>query len=275
MTSLLSHWRRYRPAPFNIDWRAWSWHALCAVSLLGTAALNVVTPLTPVGGAGYVLAVLAAGMIPSSRAPWVVATAATGFAGLGAAVGGTAGTQYISCGVSVGAVWLAAWIVAQWQAASSSRAYALSARLQSLLTHSHTIIFVKDLDGRYVEVSDQFAGLLGLSPDAVIGKTDHDFFPAEFADSYRQHDAEVVAAGTAMNFKEAALVQGSLRWYVARKFPFRDETGRIIAVGGVATDMTARLLAEADRHEAQERLDLVVGATQTGIWDWDLQTNRM
>ena len=275
MTSLLSHWRRYRPGTFHADWTAWSWHVLCALSLLGTAALNVVTPLTPVGGAGYVLAVLAAGMIPSSRAPWVAATAATGFVGLGAAVGGAAGTQHISCGISVGAVWLAAWIVAQWQAASSSRAYALSARVQSLLTHSHTIIFVKDLDGRFLEVSDQFAGLLGLSADAVIGKTDHDFFPAEFADSYRQHDAEVVAAGTAMNFEEAALVHGSLRWYVARKFPFRDETGRIIAVGGVATDMTARLLAEADRHEAQERLDLVVGATQTGIWDWDLQTNRM
>ncbi|MCS6329429.1 MAG: PAS domain S-box protein [Nitrospira sp.] len=278
MTSLGSRWRRYRSTPFHGGWTAWSWHALSAVSLLGTAALDVLTPLTPVGGAGYVLAVLAAGMIPSSGAPWVVAIAATGFAGLGAdwsSIGGVAWTQFFSCGISVGAVWLAAWIVAQWQATSRSRAYALSSRLQSLLTNSYTIIFVKDLDGRFLEVSDQFAGLLGLPADAVIGKTDHDFFPAEFADSYRQHDAEVVTAGTAMNFEEAALVHGSLRWYVARKFPFRDETGRIIAVGGVATDMTARLLAEADRHEAQERLDLVVGATQTGIWDWDLQTNRM
>lgn len=254
MTSLLSRWRRYRPAPFNADWTAWSWHVLCAVSLLGTAALDVFTPLKLAAGAGYLLAVLAAGMIPSSRAPWVAATAATGFAGLGAAVGGAAGTQHISCGISVGAVWLAAWIVAQWQAASSSRAYALSARLQSLLTHSHTIIFLKDLDGRFLEVSDQFAGLLGLSADAVIGKTDHDFFPAEFADSNRQHDAEVVAAGTAMNFEEATLVHGSLRWYVARKFPFRDETGRIIAVGGVATDMTARLQAEQALAQSESTL---------------------
>ena len=71
-----------------------------------------------------------------------------------------------------------------------------------------------------------------------------------------------------MNFEEAALVNGSLRWFVSRKFPFYDEAGRIIAVGGVATDMTARLQAEADRHDAQERLDLVVAATQTGVWDW-------
>lgn len=278
MTSLLSRWQRQLSVPVNSGWTGWSWHVLCAVSLLGTAALDVLTPLAPAGGAGYVLAVLAAGMIPSSRGPWVVAIVATGFAGLGAgssSPGGVAWSQILSLGLCIGAIWLTAWIVAQWQAASRSRAYLLSARLQSLLTNSHTIIFVKDLDGRFLEVSDQFAGLLGLSVDAVIGKTDHDFFPAEFADSYRQHDAEVVAAGTAMNFEEAALVHGSLRWYVARKFPFRDETGRIIAVGGVATDMTARLQAEADRHEAQERLDLVVSATQTGIWDWDIQTHRM
>lgn len=278
MSSLLSRWQRHLSAPANSGCTAWSWHALCAVSLLGAAALDVFTSLAPAGGAGYVLAVLAAGMISSPRAPRVVATVATGFVGLGAdwpSVGGVAWTEILNGGLSIVAVWLAAWIVAQWQSASRSRAYALSARVQSLLTNSHTIIFVKDLDGRFLEVSDQFAALLGLSADAVIGKTDYDFFPAEFADSYRQHDAEVVTAGTAMNFEEAALVHGSLRWYVARKFPFRDETGRIVAVGGVATDMTARLLAEAERHEAQERLDLVVGATQTGIWDWDLQTNRM
>ena len=40
-----------------------------------------------------------------------------------------------------------------------TRAYLPSARLQSLLTNSQTIIFVKDLDGRFLEVSDQFAGL--------------------------------------------------------------------------------------------------------------------
>ena len=278
MTSLASCWQRILPAHSDSGRTAWLWCAFGAVSLLGTAALDVFTPLKLAAGAGYLLAVLSAGMVQSSRAPWVVAALATGLSGLGlygTSPGDGVWREAISRGIFVGACWLAAWIVAQWQAASKTRAYLPSARLQSLLTNSQTIIFVKDLDGRFLEVSDQFAGLLELPTEAVIGKTDHDFFPAGVADVYRQHDAEVVKAGTVMNFEEAALVNGSLRWFVSRKFPFYDEAGRIIAVGGVATDMTARLQAEADRHDAQERLDLVVAATQTGVWDWDMSTNRM
>ncbi len=278
MTSLASCWQTNLSARVTSGRTALVWCALSAVMLLGTAALDGFTSLAPAGGAGYVLAVLLAGMIPSARGPWIVAVLATGLTGCAAywsLPGGMVWSHATSRGISVAAIWLTAWIVARSQSTARSRTFALSARLQSLLTNSQTIIFVKDLEGRYLEVSDQFAAMLGISPDAVIGKTDHDFFPAEFADAYRQHDAEVVTGGTAMNFEEGALVNGCLRWYVARKFPFRDETGRIVAVGGVATDMTARLTAEAERHEAQERLDLVVAATQTGIWDWDVQTNHM
>ena len=55
----------------------------------------------------------------------------------------------------------------------------------------------------------------------MIGKTDHDFFPASVADVYRQHDAEVAKAGTVMNFEEVALVNGSLRWYCHESFHLR------------------------------------------------------
>lgn len=277
MTSLFSRWQRQLPACFQMGWATWPWYALCATSLLGTALLDVFTPLNPAEGAGYILAVLAAGMIPPSRGPWIVATLASGLVLLGAdwfQPGGLAWSDATNRAMSAGAIWLAAWIVSRRRTVSHSRDSILSARLHSLLTHSQTIIFVKDLEGRFLDVSDQLAGLIGLPADAVIGKTDHDFFPAEFADAYRRHDAEVVKAGIAMHFEEAAWVDGCLRWYVSRKFPFRDEAGRIVAVGCVATDMTARLLAEADRHEAQERLDLVVAATQTGIWDWNVQSNR-
>ncbi|MBS0169414.1 MAG: PAS domain S-box protein [Nitrospira sp.] len=275
MTSLVSRWQRHLPAGFHVGWATWSWSVLCSGSLLGTAVFDLSTSLHP--GAGYVVAVLAAGMVPFTRGPWIVAALATGLLMLGAdwsQPGGQAWNDLTNRGMFVAALVLTAWMVSRKRPASHSRDSVLSARLHSLLTHSQTIIFVKDLDGRFLDVSDQFAGLIGLSADAVIGKTDYDFFPAQFADVYRQHDAEVVKAGTAMNFEEAALVDGCLRWYVSRKVPFRDQAGRIEAVGCVATDMTARLLAEADRHEAQERLDVVVVATQTGIWDWDIHSNR-
>ena len=253
------------------------WFAFCACILLVTLVIDVYTPLGITGCLLYLLAVAATGMVSAVRLPWIVATIATGLTIGGffwASPGGLAWMGMANRAMTAGAIWLTAWIVSRWQHHSRIHAHDLSVRLRSLLAHSHTIIFIKDLGGRFVEVSDQFAALTGLPAEALVGKTDYDVFPPNFADSHRQHDAEVEKAGTPMSFEEAALVHGSVRWYVAHKFPLRDEAGRVVAIGGVATDMTARLQAEAARHEAQERLDLVVAATQTSIWDWDIQTNR-
>ncbi|MCC6966591.1 MAG: PAS domain S-box protein [Nitrospira sp.] len=254
------------------------WFAFCACILLVTLVIDVYTPLGITGCLLYLLAVAATGMVSAVRLPWIVAAIATGLtvgAFFWSSPGGLAWMGMVNRAVTVGAIWLTAWIVSRWKHHSRIQTHDLSVRLRSLFAHSHTIIFIKDLDGRFVEVSDQFAALTGLPAEALVGKTDYDVFPSNFADSYRQHDAEVEKAGTPMSFEEAGLVHGSVRSYMAYKFPLRDEAGRVVAIGGVAMDLTARLQAEGVRHEAQERLDLVVAATQTGIWDWDMQMNRM
>ena len=263
---------------FALNYPDRPWYALSACILLATLLIDLYTPAGIPASLLYLLAVAAVGLVSGSRMQWIVAAISTGLT-----VVGLIGTSPESIGwievtnraLSIGAAWLTAWIVSQWQKCARSRAHDVSIRLRSLLTHSQTIIFVKDLQGRYLEVSEQFLTLVGVPAERVIGKTDHDLFPRDIADSYRQHDCEVVHAGGVMSFEEDALLNHDPRFYVVRKFPLRDEAGRIIAVGGVATDMTARLQAEVARHDAQERLDLVVAATKTGIWDWDLQANTM
>ncbi|MBA5863027.1 MAG: PAS domain S-box protein [Nitrospira sp. CR1.1] len=252
------------------------WYVFCAGILLGTLLLDVYTPWGVPVSLFYLLAVVAVGMVSGSRMHWIVTAISTGLTALGlywSSPGSVTWVEATNRAISIGALWLTAWIVWQWQKCARSRSHGLSARLRSLLTHSQTIIFVKDLQGRYLEVSEQYLTLIGAPVEMVIGKTDHELFPPDIADSYRQHDREVVHAGEAMSFEEGARLNGDPRFYVVRKFPLRDEAGRIVAVGGVATDMTARLQAEVARHEAQDRLDLVLAATQTGIWDWDLRTN--
>lgn len=255
-----------------------TWFVFCACILLGTLLIDVYTPAGIPASLLYILAVAAVGMVPGSRIHWIVAAISTGLTvvGLyGASAESVGWIEVTNRAISISAIWLAAWIVSRWQKGARSRSHDLSVRLRSLLTHSQTIIFVKDLQGRYLEVSEQFLALIDAPADLVIGKTDHELFPHHIADSYRQHDCEVVHAGGVLNFEEHTLLKGEPRFFVVRKFPLRDEAGRIVAIGGVATDMTARLQAEVARHEAQERLDLVVAATQTGIWDWDMQTNRI
>ena len=253
-------------------------YALCAVIMAGTAVVDVYTPLGLVAGVGYLAAVVVAGLAPSQRFPYIVAAISTGLILLGGYWSESGGILWIGVtnrAISIGAIWLIAWVVLQWRTAARSRAHDLSVRLRSILTHSQTNIFVKDLQGRYLEVNEQFLFLTGFSAEMVIGKTDSDLFPPETAALYREHDGRVIEAGAPMNFEETWALNDGLHLYMVSKFPLRDEHGAIVAIGGIATDITARLQAEAARSEAQERFDLVATATQTGIWDWDLQTNHM
>ena len=231
------------------------WYACCAVILVVTAAIDAYTPLGIAAGVGYLLAVVVAGMVSEVRFPWRVAVVSIGLTVVGFFWSPPGGVVWIGATNRVGlamAILLTAWIVWQWNMAARGRSHDLAVRLQSILTHSQTSIFLKDLQGRYLEVSEQFLSLTGFSAEMVIGKTDRDIFPPELVAIYREHDAQVIKAGAAMNFEETVPLGDGLHLNIVCRFPLRDGQGSIVAIGGIATDITARLQAEAARSEAQQ-----------------------
>lgn len=70
-------------------------------------------------------------------------------------------------------------------------------QLQAILDNTASIIFVKDIEGRYLLINKQYLTLFELSEPQVLGKTDYELFPKELADSLRDNDKKVVAAKTA------------------------------------------------------------------------------
>ena len=105
--------------------------------------------------------------------------------------------------------------------------------LQALLEHSPAIIFVKDLDGRYVEVNRAFERLLKRARSRTIGLTDAEIFPAPVAQRFRANDLEVARERRAMDFEEPTDLFGGPRVSVARKFPVADSNGKMVATAGI------------------------------------------
>lgn len=61
---------------------------------------------------------------------------------------------------------------------------ALERFLGAIVEHLPAMVFVKDArDLRFIHFNRAGEELLGITRDRMIGKTDHDFFPAEQADS--------------------------------------------------------------------------------------------
>ena len=129
-------------------------------------------------------------------------------------------------------------------------------RLQSMLDHSPNLIFMKDLQGRYLDANTQFQQTFHLTRPDIIGKTDHDIFPPEQAAIYRANDLKVIAAGRSLQFEEMAVQDDGLHTSIVWKFPLRQLDGALYAICGIVTDITERRRAEEalrwNQRELQE-----------------------
>ena len=69
------------------------------------------------------------------------------------------------------------------------------ARFRAFLDNSAIVAWIKDEDGRYQFVSDNFLRRFAFHSNQVLGKTDHDFLPTEIAEAYRASDLALLENG--------------------------------------------------------------------------------
>lgn len=130
--------------------------------------------------------------------------------------------------------------------------------LHAVLDHANVSVQVKDLDGRFLVANRQIEVDFGLAPGALLGQRLHDVWPAEEADVFAANDAAVVDADGPIQVEEVAHHADGPHTYVSTKFPLRDASGKTFAVGGIATDITARIRVEEELRRSQVFLDSII-----------------
>lgn len=126
--------------------------------------------------------------------------------------------------------------------------------LRQVIDLDPSFIFAKDEHGRFVLANKALADTYGTTPDAMVGKYDHDFNPVHAeTEHFHQDDLEVVHTRQPKFIAEEPLsnaVTGETRWYQTIKVPIIADDGKTVQLLGVATDITDRKRAQ-DRLEAQ------------------------
>jgi PAS domain S-box-containing protein len=117
-------------------------------------------------------------------------------------------------------------------------------RLQDILDNTTAVVFVKDLELRYILVNREYERRHRVQRDQIRGKSDFDIHPQDVAETVRANDRHVIEAGTPIQFEEAVPMAEGVRQYVVVKFLLRDQTGKPYAVCGIATDITESKRAE-------------------------------
>ena len=134
---------------------------------------------------------------------------------------------------------------------TTERLTASEAQLQAFMNHSPSLMFIKDLEGRYVHVNEQFTRAFGLERKDIISRTDSEIFPAELAAQFTANDAKALAVSAGIEVEEIARYgDGLLHTSIVHKFPMLDRNGKVTALGGVVTDISERKrLEEALRQK--------------------------
>jgi PAS domain S-box-containing protein len=118
------------------------------------------------------------------------------------------------------------------------------ARLQAIVDNSAAVIYLKDIEGRYLLVNCLFEALFHVKRKEVVGKSDYDLFPRKLAEAFRANDKKVVAGMAALEFEEVAPHDDGPHTYISVKFPLLDSTGNAYAVCGISTDISERKRGE-------------------------------
>jgi two-component system NtrC family sensor kinase len=122
-------------------------------------------------------------------------------------------------------------------------------RLQAILDHSPTVIFVKDLEGRYLLTNRHFEQIFRLSREQIRGKKASDIFPEHVAQQLHANDRKVLESGRPIEVEEMVPQDESMHTYISMKFPLRDPEGRIYALCGISTDITERQRIQEERDQ--------------------------
>jgi sigma-B regulation protein RsbU (phosphoserine phosphatase) len=116
------------------------------------------------------------------------------------------------------------------------------AMLQQLMDNISDVIFFKDRQGHYVFVNQTQAGRVGYekTSEALIDKTDFDFFTEEHASRAFATEQRIIATGQPeIGFEEKETWPDGRRvWFSTTKMPLRDDNGKIVGIFGIGRDIT-------------------------------------
>ncbi len=125
--------------------------------------------------------------------------------------------------------------------------------LREFLDHTSAVVYLKDLDGRFLLVNNQYGRIFPEMKEHCIGTTADAWFTREMSAEFAATDARVIDTGHSQTFEQSIDLRDGAHEFVTVKFPILDDAGRIFAVGGVSTDVTELHTARADL-ERKERV---------------------
>ena len=134
--------------------------------------------------------------------------------------------------------------------------------LRGIIGNNMALIYVKDLEGRYMLSNEPFEKAFGVDGEWLVGRTDWDL-DAELAPVWREND--LFARNGAYHLEEFSDAPDGRHYYHSIKFPLFDGEGRLYATCGVSLDVTDQRRSEEALREQEGFLQTVLQGLDEGV----------
>lgn len=124
----------------------------------------------------------------------------------------------------------------------------------AILNNSPAVIYIKDLDSRYLMVNSQFERNFNVISSEIVGKSSFDVHPYFVAEKVRLNDLEVQKRAGADIYEEVILHGDEPHTYISVKFPLKNSAGQLYAVCGISTDITDLKNVQLEKEQMQAQL---------------------
>ena len=131
-------------------------------------------------------------------------------------------------------------------------------KYRTLLENLPQKIFLKDKNSVYISCNGNYARDLNIKSDEIAGRTDHEFYPKEFAEKYRVDDRRIMESGVTEDIEEIYIQDGEEIIVHTVKTPVKDEQGNAIGILGIFWDITERKRAEQALEKLNKDLESTI-----------------
>ena len=128
--------------------------------------------------------------------------------------------------------------------------------LESSLNNIPDCIYFKDKKGRFIKVNKAKAERANTTPEQMIGKTEHEFFPEEYAKASELEEKEIIKTGKAIINKVQKVTdsKGIEHWISVTKIPRYNKNGNIIGITGINREIT-------DIKKSEEKYERLINSS--------------
>jgi PAS domain S-box-containing protein len=125
-------------------------------------------------------------------------------------------------------------------------------RLRDILNRAPILVYINDLEGRYIFINQEFERLMKLSYEEIINKTDLELFSTERAERNITQNKKVIETRQTHIFENASKKPDGIHYFVDILFPITDSNNQIYATSGWSIDITDRKKSEEALKNAKE-----------------------